>query len=128
MNTAPVDELKDGEDELEFLTRQASKSTNCAFQSSSRCKKSTTMLGSVCKFCKLKFCYDHALPEVHGCGDAVRKFERAAFQQQMSRPTDAPKKKLTSDKRKLLQKKLEEKVSAKTAGRTTQAKPKSKQK
>ncbi|KAG6612050.1 DNA-binding protein SMUBP-2 [Phytophthora cinnamomi] len=127
-NTAPVDELKDGEDELEFLTRQASKSTNCAFQSSSRCKKSTTMLGSVCKFCKLKFCYDHALPEVHGCGDAVRKFERAAFQQQMTRSTDAPKKKLTGDKRKLLQKKLEEKVSAKTASRTTQAKPKSKKK
>ncbi|KAE9333793.1 DNA-binding protein [Phytophthora fragariae] len=127
-NTAPVDELKDGEDELEFLTRQASKSTNCAFQSSSRCKKSTTMLGSVCKFCKLKFCYDHALPEVHGCGDAVRKFERAAFQQQMSRSTDAPKKKLTGDKRKLLQKKLDEKVSAKTASRTTQAKPKSKKK
>ncbi|KAK1942486.1 DNA-binding protein SMUBP-2 [Phytophthora citrophthora] len=126
VNTAPVDELKDGEDELEFLTRQASKSSNCAFQSSSRCKKSTSMLGSVCKFCKLKFCYDHALPEVHGCGDAVRKFERAAFQQQMTRSTDAPKKKLTGDKRKLLKKKLEEKVSAKTASRTTQTKSKKK--
>ncbi|GMF42080.1 unnamed protein product [Phytophthora fragariaefolia] len=128
VNTAPVDELKDGEDELEFLTRQASKSMNCGFQSSSRCKKSTTMLGSVCKFCKLKFCYDHALPEVHGCGDAVRKFERAAFQQQMTRSTNEPKKKLTGDKRKLLKKKLEEKVSAKTASRTTQAKPNAKKK
>ncbi|KAG1685431.1 hypothetical protein DVH05_008369 [Phytophthora capsici] len=126
VHTAPVDELKDGEDELEFLTRQASKSSNCAFQSSSRCKKSTSMLGSVCKFCKLKFCYDHALPEVHGCGDAVRKFERAAFQQQMTRSTDAPKKKLTGDKRKLLKKKLDEKVSAKTASRTTQTKSKPK--
>ncbi|KAL4145980.1 hypothetical protein PRNP1_011853 [Phytophthora ramorum] len=126
VNTAPVDELKDGEDELGFLTRQASKSSSCAFQSSSRCKKSTTMLGSVCKFCKLKFCYDHALPEVHGCGDAVRKFERAAFQQQATRSAAAPKKKLTGDKRKLLKKKLEEKVSAQTAGRTTQAKPKKK--
>ncbi|KAL3659184.1 hypothetical protein V7S43_015762 [Phytophthora oleae] len=126
VNTAPIDELKDDEDELEFLTRQASKSSNCAFQSSSRCKKSTSMLGSVCKFCKLKFCYDHALPEVHGCGDAVRKFERATFQQQMTRSTDAPKKKLTGDKRKLLKKKLEETVSAKTASRTTQTKSKSK--
>ncbi|KAG7384713.1 DNA-binding protein SMUBP-2 [Phytophthora pseudosyringae] len=124
VNTAPVDELKAGEDELEFLTRQASKSSSCAFQSSSRCKKSTTMLGSVCKFCKLKFCYDHAQPEVHGCGDAVRKFERAAFQQQMTRSNSAPKKKLAVDKRKLLKKKLEEKVSAKTASRTTQAKKK----
>ncbi|POM74642.1 DNA polymerase alpha-associated DNA helicase A [Phytophthora palmivora] len=127
-NTAPVDELKDGEDELEFLTRQANKSSSCAFQSTNRCKKSTTMLGSVCKFCKLKFCYDHALPEVHGCGDAVRKFERAAFQQQMTRSSDTTKKKLTGDKRNLLKKKLEEQVSAKTASRTTQAKPKSKKK
>ncbi|OWZ15994.1 DNA polymerase alpha-associated DNA helicase A [Phytophthora megakarya] len=126
-NTAPVEELKDGEDELEFLTRQANKSSSCAFQSSSRCKKSTTMLGSVCKFCKLKFCYDHALPEVHGCGDAVRKFERAAFQQQMTRSNE-PKKKLTGDKRKLLKKKLEEQVSAKTASRTTQTKAKAKKK
>ncbi|GMF31750.1 unnamed protein product [Phytophthora lilii] len=128
VNTAPVDELKDGEDELEFLTRQASKSTNCAFQSSSRCKKSTSMLGSVCKFCKLKFCYDHALPEVHGCGDAVRKSERTAFQQLMTRSNETPQKKLTGDKRKLLKKKLEEKVSAKTASRTTQSKAKLKKK
>ncbi|KAG3179374.1 DNA-binding protein [Phytophthora cactorum] len=124
VNTAPVDELKDGEDELEFLTRQANKSSSCAFQSSSRCKKSTSMLGSVCKFCKLKFCYDHALPEVHGCGDAVRKFERAAFQQQMTRSNDTSQKKLTGDKRKLLKKKLEDKVSAKTASRTTKSKKK----
>ncbi|KUF84411.1 DNA-binding protein SMUBP-2 [Phytophthora nicotianae] len=124
VNTAPIDDLKDGEDELEFLTRQANKSSNCAFQSSSRCKKNTTMLGSVCKFCKLKFCYDHALPEVHGCGDAVRKFERAAFQQQMTRSSDVSNKKLTGDKRKLLKKKLDEKVSAKTASRTTKSKKK----
>ncbi|KAF4317090.1 hypothetical protein BBO99_00008016 [Phytophthora kernoviae] len=126
--TAPVDDVQEGEDELEFLTRQASKSSNCAFQGSARCRKSTSMLGSVCKFCKLKFCYDHALPEVHGCGDAVRKFERAAFQQQMTRSNDPSKKKLTGDKRKMLKKKLDEKVTAKTVSRTTQAKPKSKKK
>ncbi|KAG7397992.1 DNA-binding protein SMUBP-2 [Phytophthora boehmeriae] len=125
---APVDDVQDGEDELAFLTRQASKSSSCAFQSSARCRKSISMLGSVCKFCKLKFCYDHALPEVHGCGDAVRKFERAAFQQQMTRSYDSSQKKLTGDKRKLLKKKLDEKVTAKTASRTTQAKPKAKKK
>jgi ATP-dependent RNA/DNA helicase IGHMBP2 len=128
VNTAPVDELRDGEDELEFLTRQASKSAKCAFQSASRCKRSTSMLGSVCKFCNLKFCYDHAQPEVHGCDDAVRTFERAAFQQQMTRPSDGLQKKLTGDKRKLLKKKLEDKVSAKTASRSTQSKPKGKKK
>ncbi|CAH0478273.1 unnamed protein product [Peronospora belbahrii] len=118
-HTAPIAEPKDGEDELEYLTRQAKKSSSCAFQSSSRCKKSITMLGSVCKFCKLKFCYSHVLPEVHGCNDAVRKFEQVAFQEMMSRSTDR-KPKLTVEKRKLLQKKLKEQVSAKTASRTTQ--------
>ncbi|RLN06442.1 hypothetical protein BBJ28_00011414 [Nothophytophthora sp. Chile5] len=123
--TAAVDALRDGEDELAFLTRQASKSSSCAFQSSSRCRKSVTLLGSVCKFCKLKFCYDHAIPEAHGCGDAVRQFERAQFQQQMSRPTE---KKLSVDKRKLLKKKLDETLTAKTAGRSVQSKPKAKRK
>ncbi|CAI5700818.1 unnamed protein product [Peronospora effusa] len=117
---APIDELKDGEDELEFLTRQASKSLTCAFQDSNRCKKNITMFGNVCKFCKLKFCFSHALPEVHGCGDAVRKFERAAFQQPTTQSTDS--KKFTSDKRKVLKKKLKEQVGAKTASRTTQTK------
>uniref|UniRef100_A0AAV1TEX1 DNA helicase n=1 Tax=Peronospora matthiolae TaxID=2874970 RepID=A0AAV1TEX1_9STRA len=121
---ATIEELRDGEDELDFLTRQASKSQSCAFQLSSRCKKSIVMFGSVCKFCNLKFCYDHVQPEVHGCGAAVRKFERAEFQ----RPTTSnnPKKTLTSDKRKVLQKKLNEKVSAKTASRATQSKSKKK--
>ncbi|RLN74374.1 hypothetical protein BBJ28_00019276 [Nothophytophthora sp. Chile5] len=123
--TAAVDALRDGEDELAFLTRQASKSSSCAFQSSSRCRKSVTMLGSVCKFCKLKFCYDHAIPEAHGCGDAVRQFERAQFQQQMTRPAE---KKLSMDKRKLLKKKLDESLTAKTASRTVQSKPKAKRK
>ncbi|CAI5731749.1 unnamed protein product [Hyaloperonospora brassicae] len=123
-NRATIDEVRDGEGELEYLTRQASKSSTCAFEKASSCKKRVTMFGSVCKFCKLKFCYDHVLPEVHGCGNAVRKFERAEFQ----RPTTSSdrKKTLTSDKRKVLKKKLNEKVSAKTASRTTQSKSKKK--
>lgn len=125
--TAPIPELKDGEDELEFLTRQASSSSACSFQGgASRCKKSVTMLGSICKFCNLKFCYDHAQPEVHGCGDAVRKFERTRFQEQMARPVDDKRKPLSADKRKLLKKKLEEKVGEKTAGRSAKAKGKKK--
>uniref|UniRef100_M4BCJ9 DNA helicase n=1 Tax=Hyaloperonospora arabidopsidis (strain Emoy2) TaxID=559515 RepID=M4BCJ9_HYAAE len=121
---ATIEELKDGEDELDFLTRQASKSQSCAFELSSRCKKSIVMFGSVCKFCNLKFCYDHVQPEVHGCGDAVRKFERVEFQ----RPTTSNNRKntLTIDKRKVLQKKLNEKMSAKTASRATQSKSKKK--
>lgn len=128
-SVAPVSKLKDGEDELEFLKREASSSNACSFQRAGggpRCKKSVTMLGSICRFCNLKFCYDHAQPEVHGCGDAVRAFERSRFQAQM---TAAPKDKgakLTAEKRKLLQKKLEQKVGEQTASRSTKAKPKKK--
>lgn len=122
--TAPVDTFKDGEDELEFLERQAKNSNKCSFQggaAASRCKKTISMMGSLCKFCKLKFCYEHGLPEVHGCGDAVRQFERVQFQQQARKPQSAEKKPLSADKRKLLKKKLEEKVTEKTAGRTVKA-------
>lgn len=119
--TVPVGTFKDGEDELEFLERQAKNSNKCSFQGAgSRCKKTISMMGSLCKFCKLKFCYEHGLPEVHGCGDAVRQFERVQFQQQARKP--AEKKPLSVDKRKLLKKKLEEKVTEKTAGRTVKAK------
>lgn len=83
------------------------------------------MMGSVCRFCKLKFCYTHAMPEIHGCGDAIREFERTQFTQQMRAPV-SDKKPLTADKRKLLKKKLEEKVTEKTATRTTKAKSKKK--
>lgn len=121
--TAPVDTFKEGEDELEFLERQAKNSSKCSFQSASRCKKGVSVMGSVCRFCKLKFCYDHGLPEVHGCGDAVRQFERAQFQQQMrSKPVDS--KPLTADRRKLLKKKLDEKVTGMTSDRKMKGKEK----
>lgn len=128
-SVAPVSELQKDEDELAFLTREASNSTACSFQQvggGPRCKKSVTMLGSICRFCNLKFCYDHAQPEVHGCGDAVRAFERSRFQTQMAAPSKDNAPKLTADKRKLLQKKLEKKVGEQSAGRT--AKPKGKKK
>lgn len=120
---APVDAFQDGEDELEFLARQAKSSTKCSFQSAARCRQSVGVMGSVCKFCKLKFCYEHGLPEAHGCGDAVRTFERTQFQQQQRSKATASKP-LSADKRKLLKKKLDDKVTGMTVGRTTKSKEK----
>ncbi|DAZ93834.1 TPA: hypothetical protein N0F65_009342 [Lagenidium giganteum] len=128
--TAPVGDFMDGEDELDFLTRQAASNNKCTFQHATtavRCKKSTAMMGSVCKFCKLKFCYDHAQPEVHGCSTAVREFERQQFQQQVAKST-SDQKKLSLDKRKLLQRKLESKVSEQASGRKAKGKAKDKAK
>ena len=33
-------------------------------------------LGVQCDHCRLRFCMNHGLPEVHGCGDAARKAAR----------------------------------------------------
>ncbi|XP_058826115.1 DNA-binding protein SMUBP-2 [Topomyia yanbarensis] len=44
-----------------------------------RCKQKTNMMGSNCEFCKQRFCFKHGLPEIHGCGEAVRKQERETF-------------------------------------------------
>lgn len=44
-----------------------------------RCKQKTSMMGTSCEFCKQRFCFKHGLPEIHGCGEAVRKQEREVF-------------------------------------------------
>ena len=35
--------------------------------------------GLVCKYCKLMFCFAHALPEVHGCGGAAKDAGRISL-------------------------------------------------
>ncbi|KAJ0399921.1 hypothetical protein ATCC90586_000107 [Pythium insidiosum] len=129
---AAVDERADGEDDLAFLTRQVEQGTRCCFQrpaaasaATVRCKKSTLTLGAVCRFCKLKYCYDHAQPEVHGCGDAVRAHERQQFHASAAKASGDVKK-LTIEKRRLLEKKLDASVSEKSAAR--QQKPSQKKK
>ncbi|RHY35962.1 hypothetical protein DYB38_011316 [Aphanomyces astaci] len=62
------------EDEWGFLDRQVASANSCAFVA---CGQKTHVHGSVCRFCKYKFCYAHGLAEIHGCGAAVRAFERA---------------------------------------------------
>uniref|UniRef100_A0A182J0U8 Uncharacterized protein n=1 Tax=Anopheles atroparvus TaxID=41427 RepID=A0A182J0U8_ANOAO len=43
------------------------------------CKQKTNLVGSDCSFCKERFCFRHGLPEIHGCGDAVKRKEREEF-------------------------------------------------
>lgn len=44
-----------------------------------RCKQKTNMMGTDCGFCRQRFCFKHGLPEIHGCGEAVKKQEREEF-------------------------------------------------
>ncbi|XP_045474814.1 DNA-binding protein SMUBP-2 [Harmonia axyridis] len=44
-----------------------------------KCKTSIANFAIDCKYCKGRFCPTHSLPEIHGCGEAVRKDEKEKF-------------------------------------------------
>ncbi|KAF0698472.1 Aste57867_10895 [Aphanomyces stellatus] len=106
-------ELPKEMDEMAFLDTQLASANTCAFV---QCKQKTHVTGSVCRFCKYKFCYSHGMPEIHGCGAAVRDFEKAKMTQ---KPSSAPK-----PNRKALQKALDEKLSKSSQDRKTKTKAK----
>ena len=54
----------------------AAQSKVCA---ATACSNGIASTGSTCTLCHLRFCYAHALPEVHGCGDAARGAARKAW-------------------------------------------------
>ncbi|KAL8439503.1 hypothetical protein Efla_001434 [Eimeria flavescens] len=47
-----------------------------------KCKESMQLLGRTCPFCMTAFCFTHAMPEVHGCGEAAAVHAKRAFQKQ----------------------------------------------
>lgn len=51
------------------------------------CRHKTTIIGHDCNLCEQRFCMKHLLPEVHGCGGAVKKTERAEFLRIPPKPT-----------------------------------------
>lgn len=48
----------------------------CSF---TKCKNRTTDFAIECKYCSGIFCTTHGLPEIHGCGEAVRREEKRMF-------------------------------------------------
>ncbi|KAH8237321.1 hypothetical protein KR038_009771, partial [Drosophila bunnanda] len=44
-----------------------------------RCKTKTSLMGQDCQHCKKRFCFKHGLPEVHGCGEEIKRDERKKF-------------------------------------------------
>lgn len=74
-NVNTIDKLKD--DDFDSVISHFQKmNTRCNFE---HCKKSTELISSTCIHCRLCFCFEHALPEVHGCGEAARKHARQIF-------------------------------------------------
>uniref|UniRef100_A0A182QVT7 AN1-type domain-containing protein n=1 Tax=Anopheles farauti TaxID=69004 RepID=A0A182QVT7_9DIPT len=56
------------------------------------CKQKTNLVGTDCSFCKDRFCFKHSLPEIHGCGEAVKKKERELFLHPMTGKAKAEQK------------------------------------
>uniref|UniRef100_A0A182N522 AN1-type domain-containing protein n=1 Tax=Anopheles dirus TaxID=7168 RepID=A0A182N522_9DIPT len=56
------------------------------------CKQKTNLVGTDCSFCKDRFCFRHSLPEVHGCGEAVKRKERELFLHPMTGKAKAEQK------------------------------------
>ncbi|XP_060521184.1 DNA-binding protein SMUBP-2 [Cylas formicarius] len=48
----------------------------CSFD---KCKNKTNLISIDCKYCHSRFCTTHGLPEVHGCGEAVKRDERRQY-------------------------------------------------
>lgn len=65
-------------DDLDTVLKNIQKVDNvCAF---TKCKNRTSDFSIDCKYCSRRYCTSHGLPEIHGCGDAVRKDERSKFE------------------------------------------------
>ena len=72
----------DGEEDLDKLLASFDKVDNVCNYRGENMKKCKTKiaasfgLGVQCDHCRLRFCMNHGLPEVHGCADAARKAAR----------------------------------------------------
>lgn len=69
----------------DMLTKVKKVDDTCAFHN---CKKRTNDFAIDCKYCNSRFCTSHALPEIHGCGEAVRRDEKRKFLHPESRLTN----------------------------------------
>ncbi|CEP00116.1 hypothetical protein PBRA_007850 [Plasmodiophora brassicae] len=87
-----------------------------------RCPRSTLTVRSICRFCHLAFCMEHALAEVHGCGRAAQAGARSQWTQQNARPTGQPP--LSGTKRTYVASSLEKKLKEMSESRQGDRKPK----
>ncbi|XP_041357729.1 LOW QUALITY PROTEIN: DNA-binding protein SMUBP-2-like [Gigantopelta aegis] len=84
--------------------------SKCHFK---KCKEMTLTFSQTCQFCRQRFCYAHAMPEVHGCGDEAKFAARQTVIKEgiLFRGNTAQNKKIDPDKRAHLQRKLDKKLA-----------------
>ena len=116
---------KASKDDFEALIEAAQQENMfCHF---SGCKQRSSLLGQTCEFCAQRFCLNHHIPEVHGCGNEARANARRVLCRDgvLYRGSGVPDKKPDQAKRNYLQRKLEKKVGEMEANRKHKKKEKS---
>ena len=119
-NAAPEEEEEDFDALIEAAIKE---NRSCAFK---KCKASTATLGQNCEFCAKRYCLQHHIPEVHGCGDAAKSRARMLISREgkLYQGSGVPDKKLDPVKRAHLQRKLDKKLQEKTDERALKKKDK----
>ena len=95
----------------------------CAFP---KCKTLTLTLGQNCEFCAKRYCLNHHIPEVHGCGAEAKAQARMRISRDgvLHRGSGMPSKKPDPTKRAHLQRKLDSKLDDLAQKRKTKPKEK----
>ena len=83
-----------------------------------RCQKKITLLGQLCSVCNRRFCFEHSMPEVHGCGGQARQEMRRTHLTANSNAKPVfPSNEVPKEKRPYLERKLQEKIASKETQR-----------
>eukprot|EP00042_Codosiga_hollandica_P051594 m.636558 g.636558 ORF g.636558 m.636558 type:complete len:182 (+) comp58311_c0_seq4:3790-4335(+) len=64
----------DDADDDAILDAAIALNNSCWF---TKCKEKVSLLGVTCPHCTYRYCMQHSMPEVHGCGDAARTAARS---------------------------------------------------
>lgn len=83
--------------------------SKCSYK---KCKTLTNTLGRNCVHCMRRFCLQHLMPEIHGCGDAAKIHARQTISRErvLHPGSGVPNKKPAPDKRAQMERKLNKKL------------------
>ena len=82
--TSKVKQVAQVEDLDTLLAEMTLADSTCKY---SQCSKRANVLGILCKFCRNRFCMEHSLAEVHGCGEAAKQEARRGVQRETRQGT-----------------------------------------
>ena len=120
-NKNKADKFEKEEDFDTLIAAAIEENSKCA---SHKCKTLTATLGQNCKFCGKRFCLEHRIPEVHGCGADARARARRMISREgvLYSGSGIPSKNPDPNKRAHLQRKLDSKLEEMTQKRRVKKK------